>query len=182
MRLVGHIRSNSRSHSRSPRIDRPESAECDDAANRVAVFRIARRVLGLKGCARGVRCSCARRTFDRRLDRLHRRDDDQPVDAGEWNLVARLQHGVLRVRMKLRVRLLKSRHLFAIGLGRHAVVVEVFDRNRGRQCRHIADVIDVVMRRNQMVDLRQPRGLHRFHDAARVAFAGKAGIDQQRFP
>ncbi len=59
--------------------------------------------------------------------------DDAPVHARERNSVARLQHGVLRLAVQLRVPDLEIRHLltlmtFDAVLDRRAVIEEVRDR------------------------------------------------------
>ena len=43
-----------------------------------------------------------------------------------------------------------------------------------------ADVIDVVMRRDQIVDLLDAGVVDRRHDAIEIAAAGIAGVDQER--
>jgi hypothetical protein len=62
------------------------------------------------------------------------------------------------------------------------VVDEVRDRNALGELQHAADVIDVVVRRDQKVDLLQPRIVDRRHDPIAVAVAGIAAVDKQRLP
>ena len=64
------------------------------------------------------------------------------------------------------------------------VVDELSDGNPRRELGKAADVIAVVVRRDQMIDLRDPGVLDGRHDAVGVADRGGArvpGIDEDRF-
>ena len=63
-----------------------------------------------------------------------------------------------------------------------AVVVDGLDRHQLRERRRAAKMIAVVVRDNQMIDLLQPDFRHQLDDAARVASACVAGVDEEGFP
>ena len=62
------------------------------------------------------------------------------------------------------------------------VIDEFPDRDSLRQLFHAAEMVGVVMRQNQMIDLGQTRVAHGVHDAADVAHrpVEVAGVDQNR--
>ena len=60
------------------------------------------------------------------------------------------------------------------------MIVEVCDRELLRELEQRAHIIAVVVRRPQVVDLRDASGPERIGDAPEITFAGVAGIDQQR--
>jgi hypothetical protein len=65
-----------------------------------------------------------------------------------------------------------------------AVVDELFDGNPRRELRKPADMIAVIVRRNQMIDLGDSSVFGGRHDAVGVADSGSAGIssvDEDRF-
>jgi hypothetical protein len=62
------------------------------------------------------------------------------------------------------------------------VVIESLDRNALRELGKPADVIAVIVRQHEMIDLPHTSILERQHDAIRVASAGIADVDEQRFP
>ena len=107
------------------------------------------------------------------------RRHDPPVEPGDRDLVPGLHDGVRRLAVQLRVRLLEARDLLALFDAR-PVIEEMLDRDPLRQLLHAADVIDVVVREQQVVDLLEPELRHDRHDPIGVAAAGIAGIDQQR--
>ena len=51
-----------------------------------------------------------------------------------------------------------------------------------RQREQCADVIAVIMGRPHVIDLRDAGGRERLDDAAEIAVAGVAGVDEQRLP
>ena len=61
------------------------------------------------------------------------------------------------------------------------MVHEIADGNPGGEFRDSAGMVDVIMRENHKVDLRNPRLLYDSHDSIRVARARPPGIDQQGF-
>ncbi len=157
-------------------IDRLELAERHDAADRLAVLRIVRVLARLELVAVRIRLAAA---GERRRDRLPRRRHDPPVEARDRYLVPRLEDGMRRLAVQLRVRLLEPRDLLALFDAR-PVIEEMRDRDPLRQFLHAADVIDVVVREQQVIDLLEPDLRHDRHDPIRVAAAGIPGIDQQR--
>ena len=63
---------------------------------------------------------------------------------------------------------------------RRAVIVEVRHGKLFRELEQRADVVAVVMRGPQVIDLRDARGAQRLGDASQIAVARIAGVDQQR--
>src|SRR6185369_17243316 len=105
-----------------------------------------------------------------------------PVQTGDGNPSAGLRNGVLRLGGKLSILL---EHWIDLWSRLHvgSVVDELLDGNPRRELGKAADVIAVVVRRNQMIDLRDPGVLDGRHEAVRVAHIGAArvpGINEDR--
>ena len=88
---------------------------------------------------------------------------------------------MLGLAVELRVGRLESLHLLAL-FDRRTVIDEGPDRNPLRQLLQSADVIDVVVRRDQVVDLRDAGVGDRQHEPIGVASAGVAGVNERRLP
>ena len=157
-------------------IDHAELAERDQAADRLAVLVERIRVLGLEVGAAGIRLAAAGK---RRLDRLAAGRHDAPVQSGDRQLVAGFDDGVLGLSVELGVSRLKAGDLLAL-LAARTVIDEVLDRHALGQLQHPADVIDVIVRRHQVVDLFDANLAEYSHDAVEVARAGVAGVDHHR--
>ena len=152
-------------------VDGAEPPERDDAADRLVVFRDVdgrRRISG----ARGVR---RRLPGERRLNDLRGRRHDPPVQALDLQLVARFGDGVLRLR-ELGVFALEERVGVLVGLSVGAVIDKVCDRDPLRELAEAADVIAVVMGRNQVIDARHACALRRGGDAVGVACGAGASV------
>jgi hypothetical protein len=118
----------------------------------------------------------------RRLQNLPCGTDDAPVEAGDGNPGAGLGNGVLRPGGKFSI---LPEHRIDLRGRLHVgpVVDELLDGNPRRELGKAADVIAVVVRRNQVIDLREPGVLDGRHDAVGVADSGGArvpGINQDR--
>ena len=106
---------------------------------------------GLKSAQYGIRLAAARQ---RRLDHLPGRRHDPPVDPGDRDLVSRLDDGVRRFPVQLGVGLLEARDLLTL-FDAWTVIDEVLDRNALRQLLQTANVIDVIVGHEHIVDLCQ---------------------------
>ena len=137
-------------------------------------------VLLLEARARRVRPAGAGRLGDRRLQHVARAGDHRDVRAGEGNLVARLHHRVRGLADQFRIHLREGGDVRSIQFDRVAVIVEMLDRNPFGQFRHAAVVVAVIVGEKQVVDLLHARELEHSEDAAEIAFARVARVDQQR--
>ena len=157
-----------------------KAAERDDAADRV-------RVLGgirfhrLEAGAERIRPSRAGQSG---LENFSSRRHDAPVDASQRQTIARLHDRVLRRREQPRVRLVEKLGRRRLRLNRRPVIDVVPDRHTRRHLRHPAKVIAVPVRRDQVIDLREPRILDRRHNPPRIATRRRAtvpGVDEHGF-
>ncbi len=90
---------------------------------------------------------------------------------------------MLRAPPQLRIRRLKSRHLFPQiwrngTFHRRTVIDERADRDTLDELLEAADVIDMIVRRDQVVDPRDAGSGDRLHQPADVAGAGASAVDQ----
>ena len=90
-------------------------------------------------------------------------------------------HEVLGLAVELGIRRLEALDLLALFDGR-TVIDERPDRNPLRQLLHAADVIDVIVRRDQVVDLRDTGVGEAAMMPIGVAPAGIAAVEQRRLP
>jgi hypothetical protein len=112
-----------------------------------------------------------------------------PLDAGNRQAVARLDDDVLRLGVELGIGgleafdlLARLRNRDAVGawrnlrhlraLNRRAVIDEGADRNTLRELDQVADVIDVVMGRDEVIDLFHPGVGDRGHDPVEIRAPG----------
>ena len=160
--------------------------EGDDAANRLAVFRIVGDVFRLCRGARRVGPARTGRAGERRLQHVASGRHNSPVESLDRHRVARLDDEVFGFGPQLRVRRLESWHLLPEirhdrTLDGRTVIDEGADRNILDELLKAADVIDVVMGRDQVIDaLHASRGEH-FFQAIKVPRSGTAAVDQHRF-
>ena len=112
---------------------------------------------------------------------LAARRDDLHIKSPNRNLVARLHLQVLALRAGVGVRLEEGVGTLA-RFDRRTVIDERLDRKFLGELRHAADVIGVIVRGDEIVDLRHARLLGRRGDAIRVTAleARPAGVHEQR--
>ena len=161
-------------------VDRAEPPERDETSDRLCVLGGIRILLFVRRTER-IRLPAA---GDVALYHLPCRGHDAHVDAGQRDAIPGLGDGVLRLRVQRRVVLLQERIGVGVRLHVRPVIDVVLDRDPVRELRQGAEVIAVVVREHEVVDLFQTRVLHRRHDPLRVADgAGSAvtGVYQQGF-
>ena len=154
---------------------RAEREQKHDAVGIVArISRFAARVFAIRTLGR------IGRRIDEMLPRgqtgnLHRRPN--PIGILERNLIPRIDHDSL---IALEVQILLTRPFPP--LFKHTIVIHVADRNQRRQPRCAAEVIDVVVGHQEVVDFLQVRDVGSdVENPAGVALAGVAGVDEDRF-
>jgi hypothetical protein len=159
----------------------PELAEREMNADRLRVLAGVR--VQLRRVLRAVRIHATRAWHGTR-QHLARSADDAHGDARDRHEVPWLHDRPLRSAIKGGIRLL---HELVGGRRRlrvRAVVDEVTDGDPPRQRRHPAEVIAVVVRRDQMIDLRQARIRHGRGNPPRVpdgAGAAVPRVNEERF-
>ena len=107
------------------------------------------------------------------------RGHDAPVEAGDRHPVARLRHDVLGRAAEL---LVGGREVLDLlfRLGVRAVIDVVGDRDPLGQLLEPADVVDVIVRREEIVQLGDAGVAQHRQDARQVALARVAAVDEQR--
>ena len=158
-------------------IDQPELPVGHHAAHRGCVVVRRRRVwLLLDACAGRVRLAAAgQRVLQHRPGRGH----DPPVEAGDRHPVSGLRHDVLGRAADLLVGGREVLDLF-FRLGVRPVIDVVGDGDFLGQLLEPADVVDVIVRREEIVQLGDAGVAQHRQDARQIAFARVAGVDEQR--
>src|SRR5262245_50113175 len=99
-------------------------------------------------------------------------------------LVTRFHDGVFGVAIQRRIDLREELIRLFIGLRVRSMIDELTDGNPAGQFGHAAEVIEVPVSGDQVVDLREAGIIYSFHDASGVASrrAKISGIDKNRLP
>ena len=137
-------------------MDGSKFSERDEASDRLVIF--SQVDAGLCGEVRAIGIR-RRLTLQRSLDHLCGRRHHAPIHAGHRDLIAGLRDGVLRLGVQIAIPALEKRICGRVGLSIGTVVDELLDGNASGKLSETADVIAVVVRRDQVIDLREARVL-----------------------